>query len=237
MLELRQQHRLRVAIGAREDSAKAPAAPGPSVRHPLFARLYTWLSRNETEEALERRRELVSGLSGRVLELGAGSGANFAHYPAEVSELVAIEPEAYLREQARLAAVRAPVEVTLIDAVADALPVEDASVDAAVVSLVLCSVPDQARALAELARVLRPGGELRYYEHVLSSRPSVARSQRAVDRLFWPRAFGGCHTARDTPGAIAAAGFAIEREQRLWVGPKLAVPVGTHAIGIARRPV
>ena len=116
------------------------------------------------------------------------------------------------------------------------LPAEDGSCDAAVASLVLCSVPDPSRALAELRRVLRPGGELRFYEHILSDRPGLARVQRTVDRLFWPRAFGGCHAARDTPGAISAAGFAIETSRALWVGPrKVPTPTGPHAIGRARR--
>jgi ubiquinone/menaquinone biosynthesis C-methylase UbiE len=124
--------------------------------------------------------------------------------------------------------------VTVADGTADRVPAEDASVDAAVACLVLCSVPDQSAALAELRRVLRPGGELRFYEHVLSHTPRIARSQRLVDRTFWPRAFGGCHTARDTPTAIANAGFAIERQRRLMVGPRL-VPAATHVLGSARR--
>lgn len=95
---------------------------------------------------------------------------------------------------------------------------------------------DQAVALAELHRAIRSGGELRYYEHVLGDRPRVVRSQRVVDRLFWPRAFGNCHTARDTPRAIAAAGFAVETEERLWAPPcPVAVPVGPHVLGVARR--
>jgi len=84
--------------------------------------------------------------------------------------------------------------------------------------------------------VVRPHGELRFYEHVLSSKPSVARSQRMVDRLFWPRAFGNCHTARDTRAAIDRAGWAIEEERRVWEpSPRIAVPVGEHLFGVARR--
>ena len=81
---------------------------------------------------------------------------------------------------------------------------------------------------------MRPGGELRFYEHVLSHERRIARRQRVVDRLFWPRAFGGCHTARDTPAAIAAAGFAVERQRRIQVGPRF-VPAATHVLGAARR--
>jgi hypothetical protein len=95
---------------------------------------------------------------------------------------------------------------------------------------------DQASALGELRRALRPGGELRFYEHVLSDRAALAASQRTVDRIFWPRAFGGCHTARDTPTAIVNAGFEIEHQRRMWVNPvPIAFPVGSHAIGRARR--
>lgn len=186
---------------------------------------------------IEHRRQLLAGLSGRVLELGAGSGANFSHYPPEVDEVIAVEPEPYLRARAEDAARNASARVTVIEGTADQLPAADASCDAAVASLVLCSVPDQQRALAELRRVLRPGGELRFYEHVRSHRTGVARSQETVDRLFWPRVFGNCHTARDTPTAIKRAGFVIERQERLWAPPcPLAMPVGPHALGVARRP-
>jgi SAM-dependent methyltransferase len=209
-------------------------AQGPEVHHPLFARLYAVMSRKEPAEVGEHRRELLSGLSGRVLELGAGPGANFGFYPADVSEVIAVEPEPYLRGKAIAAAASAPARVSVVEGTADRLPAEDASVDAAIACLVLCSVPDQSAALAELHRVLRPGGELRFYEHVLSHQRRVARSQRAVDGLFWPRAFGGCHTARDTPGAIAAAGFAVERQRRMHVGWRF-LPAATHVLGIARR--
>jgi SAM-dependent methyltransferase len=211
-------------------------ASAERARYPLFARFYALLTRHESQEMREHRRELLTGLSGRVLEVGAGAGTNFGYYPPEVTEVVAVEPQAYLREKALLAAARAPISVTVLDGSAEQLPVEDGCCDFAVASLVLCSVPDQAVALAELRRALRPGGELRFYEHVLSHKPRIARTQRFVDRTFWPKAFGGCHTARDTPAAIEAAGFEIERQRRIWVAPiPVVIPVATHALGRARR--
>jgi SAM-dependent methyltransferase len=107
--------------------------------------------------------------------------------------VLAVEPEPYLRERARREAASAPVAVRVLDGVADDLPLGDASVDVGVFSLVLCSVPSQSAALAELRRVLRPGGELRSYEHVRSDRPGFSRLQRAAD-LVWPHVADGCHT-------------------------------------------
>ena len=214
----------------------AASMPSSPVHHPVFARLWSLMSQHEPAEIRRHRDELLAGLSGRVIEVGAGAGSNFAHYPATVEEVVAVEPEPYLVKQARAAAARADVRIEVLDGVADHLPVDDCSFDAAVACLVLCTVPDQTRALAEMRRVLRPGGELHFYEHVLSDRRALALSQRAVDRVFWPRAFGGCHTARDTPAAIAAAGFEVEDQRRMWVNPvPIAFPVGSHAIGRARR--
>lgn len=194
------------------------------------------MSRHESADICRHRDELLAGLSGRVIEIGVGTGSNFAHYPSTVSEVVAVEPEPFLRTHARAHAARAHVPIEVVDAIAERLPVADGSFDAAVACLVLCTVNDQARALAELRRVLAPGGELRFYEHVRSHRPALALSQRMVDRTFWPHLFGGCHTARDTPSAIAHAGFDIEDQRRMWVGPTpIAFPVATHAIGRARR--
>jgi SAM-dependent methyltransferase len=194
------------------------------------------MSRHEPPEIREHRDEMLAGAKGRVIELGAGAGSNFGHYPPEVDFVLAVEPEPYLRERAREAAAKVPVTIEVVDGVADDLPAEDESFDVAVACLVLCSVPDQSRALAELRRVLKPGGELRYYEHVLSHRRGVATSERVVVRTFWPLGFGGCHSARDTPGALEAAGFMIEDGRRMWVNPvPIAVPVATHAIGRARR--
>lgn len=219
----------------------AEPTPGAqqTVHHPLFARLYARvLAKNEPAEMRARRVELLAGLHGRVVEVGAGSGANFPHYPPTVTEVVAVEPEAYLRADAIRAAAQAPVSVTVVDGVADALPLEDGSCDAAVACLVLCSVPDQRSALAEIARVLRsPSGELRYFEHVLAEKPRTARAQRVVDRLFWPRAFGGCHTARDTPAAIAAAGFEVVEQERIRAKPfTVPAPVAVQVLGRATRP-
>ncbi|HET9720260.1 MAG TPA: class I SAM-dependent methyltransferase [Solirubrobacteraceae bacterium] len=211
--------------------------PDSAAHHPLFARLWSVASRHEPPDIRQRRDELLDGLSGRVIEIGAGTGSNFGHYPSTVREVVALEPEPYLRGQARKAAAGVPIQIEVLDGVAEDLPFESGSFDAAVACLVLCSVTDQDRALAEAWRVLRPGGELRFYEHVLSDRRSVAVTQRAVDRLFWPHAFGGCHTARDTPAAIRSAGFEIEDERRMWVNPVgVTYPVATHVVGRARRP-
>ncbi len=205
------------------------------VHHPLFARLYARLSpRVDAKGGAEHRRELLADLEGRVIELGAGNGLNFPHYPTTVSEVVAVEPEGYLRERAQSATGSAAVLVTIVDAVADRLPFPDESFDAAVASLVLCSVPDQASALAELRRVLRPSGELRFYEHVRPSNPRTAAIwQRADDWNIYPRIAGGCHAARDTEAAIRAAGFTVERCRRFpFKGGPVTAP---HVLGIARR--
>jgi ubiquinone/menaquinone biosynthesis C-methylase UbiE len=207
---------------------------GRHPRHPIFARLYALTSPGvERKGAAGHRAEMLAGIGGRVIEVGAGNGLNFAHYPDTVTEVVAVEPEPYLRERAARAAAEARVPVTVVDGVADALPGPDGAFDAAVASLVLCTVPDPAVALAEVRRVLRPGGELRFYEHVLAT-GRLGSAQRRLDAWgIWPRMAGGCHGARDTGAAIARAGFAIEHCRRFpfAVGP-VDVP---HILGIARR--
>jgi ubiquinone/menaquinone biosynthesis C-methylase UbiE len=214
------------------------AAQSEEVHHPIFARFFARLSvKAEAAGQGEHRRELLAGLSGRVIELGAGNGLNFCYYPSSVTELVAVEPESYLRKLAIQAADAAPVPVSVIDGVADCLPVEANSFDAGVASLVLCSVPDQGQAVAELFRVIRPGGELRFYEHVRSRTPGLARLQRALDAFLWPRVGGGCHTSRATSTAIEQAGFAIETCRRFPFRPSpLLYPVTPHILGVARRP-
>lgn len=207
-----------------------------AVRHPVFARLYGRMADAfEVKGNAEHRRELLAALAGRVVEVGAGTGLNFGHYPASVTEVVAVEPERYLRDKATAAATRAPIPVTVLDGTADRLPGADAGFDAGVVSLVLCSVPDPAAALAELRRVIRPGGELRFYEHVRAEHPGLARWQDRVDGI-WPRLGGGCHANRRTVEAISAGGFTIEEARRFTFRPsRLTTLTSSHALGVARR--
>ncbi|MEV4655963.1 methyltransferase domain-containing protein [Micromonospora sp. NPDC049301] len=187
-----------------------------TVSHPVFARVYERLSvAMDRAGTAEHRRSLVAGLSGRVIEIGAGNGRMFPHYPPAVTEVVAVEPERRLRAAAVRAAQTAPVPVTVVDGLAEALPVGDGEFDAAVVALVLCTVPHQATALAEVDRVLRPGGQLRFFEHVAAEGPGgLRRLQRLLDATLWPKLFAGCHTGRDTVAAISEAGFVIEDLRR-----------------------
>lgn len=205
------------------------------VRHPLFARIYMRMSRKRHETEDVHRRRLLEGLSGKVIEVGAGNGLNFPLYPDTVEKVLAIEPEPLLRKAAIEQASKAPVEIEVVDGVASALPADDGSQDAVIASLVLCSVPDQAAALAEMRRVLKPGGELRFYEHVIAQKPLPARLQRIADATFWPRVAGGCHMARDTGPAIEAAGFAVDRSERFPFTPGAPVPSIPHILGVARR--
>jgi ubiquinone/menaquinone biosynthesis C-methylase UbiE len=205
--------------------------------HPLFARLYPRISHAaEQRGGAGHRRALLEGLQGSVVEIGAGHGVNFAYYPPGVTHVLAVEPEPRLFALARRASESSPVPVQVTRATAEALPVEDASFDAAVVSLVLCTVADQSAALREIRRVLAPRGELRFYEHVVSERPVAARIQRALDATIYPPLAGGCRCARDTRAAIGSSGFAIEREQRFSFKLSPVAPAIPHILGMARAP-
>ncbi|NIK59765.1 class I SAM-dependent methyltransferase [Kribbella shirazensis] len=205
------------------------------MKRPLFARMYARVRPAlDQQGAAEHRRRLLAGAVGRVVEVGAGDGGNFAHYPSEVVSVLAVEPEPYLRAQAEHQARSAPVPVEVVEGTADKLPAPDAAADVVVVSLVLCSVPDQAAALAEARRVLRPGGELRFYEHVAADGGRLGTVQRVVDATLWPLLAGGCHTHRDTVGAIAAAGFEVEELDRFEFPPGRSTPASPHVLGRAR---
>jgi ubiquinone/menaquinone biosynthesis C-methylase UbiE len=203
----------------------------------VFARVYAKVAEiGEHRGGAEHRQRLLDGLSGRVIEMGAGSGANFSHYPTTVGEVIAVEPERYLRERAQQAAAQAPVAVSVVDGVGDRLPGEAGSFDGGVAALVLCTVPDQQAALAELFRVIRPGGELRFYEHVVGHSKWESRFQRLADATFWPHVAGGCHLSRDTTTGIEQAGFVIENCERFPFGPAPFLPPDPHILGVARRP-
>ena len=206
-----------------------------SVWHPVFARIYPRMARAlERAGMAEHRTTLLAGLTGEVVEIGAGSGANFAHYPSTVTRVLAVEPEPHLRKVAREAARHAPVPIEIVDGLAERLPVDDSSVDTVVCALALCSIPDQGAALREIRRVLVPNGQFRFLEHVRADTPGMVRVQRFMDATFWPRIAGGCHTGRDTTTAIDQAGFTIDRLDRFRI-PDLRTPVSSHVLGVATR--
>jgi ubiquinone/menaquinone biosynthesis C-methylase UbiE len=176
----------------------------------LFAALYDRMLAGTEEAGLrDRRRALLASARGRVIEIGAGTGANVGLYPDAVTELVLTEPEEPMARRLRAKAA-GDRRVRVVDARADALPFDDGAFDTAVCTLVLCTVPDVERALAEIGRVLAPGGRLLALEHVRADEPGLARWQ---DRLtpVWRIAARGCHPNRDTAAALELAGFAVEQ--------------------------
>jgi len=176
----------------------------PHLRRPLFAWFFARCgARNEERGNRELRRELLAGLSGRVLEVGAGTGLNFPHYPAGVAEVVAVEPEPYLRGRAGSAAAAAPVPVRVVNGA---------------------------------ARVLRAGGQLRFYEHVRSRDTLFSRVQRTAD-LVWPHLMGGCHVQRETRAAIGQV-LTIEACRGFRFPPTAILsPVAPRILGTARKVV
>jgi SAM-dependent methyltransferase len=195
--------------------------------HPIRARVNAWFFRL-TEGRLERKyrdvkRELFGGLPRKVLEIGPGNGANF-RYLSPGTHVIAVEPNVHMHAALRAAASRHAVTVDVRAAFAEDLPLPDASVEAVVSSLVLCSVANPERALAEIRRVLRPGGRLWSVEHVAGREgTAVARVQRLVQRP-WRWFFEGCDTHRDTERLLRAAGFA-SLEVRRFTLPTAFVPI------------
>ena len=211
-----------------------PILPG----HPLSAALYDRITARVERDGLDAMRaELIAGASGRTLELGAGTGHNLHHYHAAVSELILTEPDPHMarRLRARLAAAPPVARAEVVEAPAERLPVDDASVDTVVSTLVLCTVSEPAAALAEVARVLRPGGRFLFLEHVRSE--SSLRLAGWQDRLErpWGWIAAGCHPNRDTAATLEASALEIERLERLEM-PSSAGPMVRPLIrGIARR--
>ncbi|UZN03262.1 class I SAM-dependent methyltransferase [Cellulomonas sp. S1-8] len=203
----------------------------------MFARVYDRMAPSmDRQGAAAHRHRLLAGLVGEVVEVGAGGGANFAHYPDGVVSVLALEPEPYLRDRAAQRADGARTRVRVVDATAEQIPVADGSADCVVACLVLCSVADQATALREMFRVLRPGGQLRFYEHVAATGGPLRTVQRIVDATVWPLVAGGCHTGRDTLAAIRAAGFVVGATDRFDLPSRYASPAAPHVLGHAVRP-
>jgi SAM-dependent methyltransferase len=206
-----------------------------TVSHPFFARIWPAIAAHEPPKLRELRRENLAGLSGRVLEVGAGTGTNFELYPGSVAQVVAVEPEQRLVGLAREAAAAAPVPVEVTNRTVESFSA-DTPFDGAVCSLVLCSVDDPDSVLRQLISLLRPGGELRYLEHVAS--PGIrGRFQQLADATIWPAVAGGCHTHRHTEQAIRAAGFEVDKTRSELTLPAWApLPVSEFLLGRARRP-
>lgn len=196
--------------------------------HPIFARIYARRSVSEEHLQARYRRRLLAGLSGRVLELGCGNGLNFVHYPSTVSQIVGIEPEPYLSDQARRAAAELDGRCTVIDARAETFSNETVGTfDAAVFSLVLCSVSDPLAVLRRTKEVLNEGAAVRFYEHVVSSNPNEARLQRVLAPA-WAMLAGGCRPDQDTLSLIREE-FDITEAESFDFCPGCRIPSGLVA--------
>jgi len=174
-----------------------------------FSALYDWgLQASEDAGLRQMRSELLAGATGRVIELGAGTGANLDLYPEAVGELVLVEPDPHMSKRLRARLASSARQATIVEAPAERLPVESGSFDTAVVTLVLCTVPDPVSTLAEISRVLKPGGRLLFIEHVRAGEPGLARWQDRLERP-WRFFADGCHCNRDTLATISASGLEL----------------------------
>lgn len=204
---------------------------------PRFARFYARITDAMDRQGLAAlRAELLADVAGEVVEIGCGNGRNFGHYPAAVTSVAAIEPEPHLRELARTAASAAPVPVAVSSGRGEAIPLAARAADVAVLCLVLCAMPAPQQTLAEIHRVLRPGGRLVFLEHTLAAGRALRAAQRLADATVWPLLYGGCRTARDPLGSIRAAGFSVEHHRYLHYPERPTVPASPHVLGRARRP-
>jgi len=201
----------------------------------LFSALYdSGLKASEDAGLRQMRHELLAQARGRVLELGAGTGLNLEHYSETIESLTLVEPDQHMTKRLREKLAHSGRDAEVIEAPAENLPFPDASFDTAVVTLVLCTVPDQPAALAEIKRVLKPGGHLLFLEHVRSRNPNLAKWQDRWERP-WHFLGDGCHCNRDTVSAISAAGLTLGDVERGSL-PKAAPIVRPLATGKAHLP-
>jgi ubiquinone/menaquinone biosynthesis C-methylase UbiE len=199
-------------------STELQASPPSGAWLRILALLYDpflWLG--EIAGMRSRRSALLGNARGRVVEIGAGTGLNVAHYPDGIAELVLTEPDAAMRRRLARRLQRHGRVARIVDAPAERLPLADASVDTVVSTLVLCTVNDPERTLGEIARVLRPDGQLLFVEHVRASSRFLAACQ---DNLLqpWRRFAGGCRCNRPTVELMRACGFAIAADDVVWRG-------------------
>jgi SAM-dependent methyltransferase len=204
----------------RELAHAARHAPGTLAlmrRMPQHELYETLIARADAAGLADRRGELVTGLRGRILEIGCGTGAMFRHY-RHVTHVTALEPDDAFAARARVAAAEASADITVISGTAEAIPLPDGAVDAAVVALVLCSVASPEAVCRELARVVRPGGQVRLLEHVRSPRRLAGALMRLVDPLWLRLNRQGCHMDRDPVPALEGAGLVIDRVEpfQIW---------------------
>jgi ubiquinone/menaquinone biosynthesis C-methylase UbiE len=200
----------------------------------VFAALYDRIMRRGEQHTMgRRRRELLAKARGRTLELGAGTGANLPYYPDDIEELILAEPFEPMRRRTERKLRESGKSASTLDAPAEAVPLEEGSIDTVVSTLVLCTVDFPDIALAEVARVLRPGGQFLFIEHVRSHSPRMARWQDHLETP-WRHLAAGCRCNRDTVASITAAGFSPELEETHWKGvPPIVAPL---VVGRAVKP-
>lgn len=203
----------------------------------LYAeRIFPWImERSDTDELQAERYATISDATGETLEIGVGTGANFAHYPSTVTAVTAVEPSNGMNARARRARAQAAVPVRLIAGDGQSLPFANGSFDTVLALFVLCTIPDPDRTLSEARRVLKPGGSLLFLEHVSAPEPGIRRWQQRLEPV-WKRIGCGCHLTRDTEVNISTAGFEVTSIDRYWLAKAPRV-VGWVIRGSARVPV
>jgi SAM-dependent methyltransferase len=224
------------SILRRDRRRTLPSATYDAVWGRVFATVYdAAFALAERRGFRDIRRDLVGRATGRVLELGAGTGLNIAHYSKQVSELVLTEPDWHMAAKLRKRVERGLPVASVLEAAAESIPVDDASFDTVVSTLVLCTVRDPIRVLAEVDRILRPGGAFLFAEHVRSASPRAARWQDRLNRS-WSWYACGCQCNRDTALTIEGSSLRTEeiREDRLrWISPVVRpLIVGTATSGV-----
>lgn len=196
----------------------------------LYAFMYDRISRGSEAAGLQRERvALLAQARGNTVEIGAGTGLNLDHYPPTVTHLTLVEPDRHMRKRLRQRVARVRPDAAVLDARAESLPLPDASVDTVVVTFVLCSVADQNAALAEITRVLRPGGQLLFLEHVRDTDPQIANKQDHAPFLY---SWIGCHPNRATLEAITHSPLSVVNVKHGQV-PKAPLIERPMVVGVA----